>query len=1115
VEELKAALKAWLDGDAPETPAAAAEDSGQIPALVEGKDWRGLARAWARGAEVDWTLLHKGAEPRRINLPTYAFEKRRHWVETANVTTAADAARLHPLLHRNSSDLERQSYVSTFTGEELFLADHRVEGSRVLPAVAYLEMVRAALAQALPRDRAAGVLEIRDAVWAQPIVVAGPREVTIALASTPSAEDGPMRVEFEISSREAGTERIHCTGHALAVGESRDTGGGPGAIVHDLGGLAARMQSERIGAESLYAGLEGMGLAYGPAHRAVTGLVLGEREALARLAMPECAAPGSGEYLLHPSLMDGALQAAVPLLGGIGPGKEHPPVPFALESLRLHAPCRPEMTAWIRPVAGSPASPAPESMPKLDIDLCDADGKVCVELRGYAARMRGEEPGAGLLLAVPEWSPKPAATGAAADYAQRRVILCALPGADAQELAALVGPARCVPMPAQGGGVTADLYAEAALSCLEALKSLPALMQEGQERQAGRALIQIAIADREGGALFAGLSAMLKTAAREMPRLDGQFILMAPDADAAEAAQRLNADSNRPEDSVIRYASGERMVERWREIPAAAGEAPLAFREDGVYLITGGLGGLGLLFTREILARTRTAKVIVTGRAESGPEIHRTLEGLDRGKGRVAYRRLDLGDPGQVRRGLIAIRDAQGGYGRLDGILHAAGMVSDRFLLKKDAEEFRRVLEPKVQGTWNLDAGSRDFALDFFALFSSVTSALGNAGQIDYAAANGFMDRFAGHRNRLADSGERQGRTVSIHWPLWRDGGMRVDAAGREQLHRTFGMRPLRSEAGLRAFHQCLAAARDRVLVMEGHLPSMRDALAGKPVTASAAPAAATIGTRALEEPTLEFLRREISAVLKIPVQQIEPRSPFEDFGVDSMLALNLVNRLEKTFGSLSKTLFFEYQNPGALAAHLVQAHGEKLADLFGAAPGTDAANASPSPSLNQEPGAAATRRPGRHALAPVYGLRPQAARTQAPPAAADEPIAIVGLSGRYPEAPDLRRFWRNLRDGKDCIVEVPADRWDWREYFSADRNSEGNHFSRYGGFISGVDEFDPLFFGIPPVEAELMDPQERLFLQHAWMAIEDAGYSRAALQIPHPSGLPGQVGVYAGVMYS
>ncbi|MCP5053114.1 MAG: hypothetical protein GY940_38460, partial [bacterium] len=116
--------------------------------------------------------------------------------------------------------------------------------------------------------------------------------------------------------------------------------------------------------------------------------------------------------------------------------------------------------------------------------------------------------------------------------------------------------------------------------------------------------------------------------------------------------------------------------------------------------------------------------------------------------------------------------------------------------------------------------------------------------------------------------------------------------------------------------------------------------------------------------------------------------------------------------------------------------------------------------------------------------------------------------------ARNLEEFWQNLSGGKDCIVEVPKDRWDWREYYSEGRGRPGYHYSKWGGFITDVDKFDPLFFNISPRGAEFMDPQERLFLEHAWMAMEDAGYRREDLQGKAGEYLAGQVGVYAGVMY-
>ncbi|NEY36541.1 KR domain-containing protein, partial [Streptomyces sp. PRKS01-65] len=135
-----------------------------------------------------------------------------------------------------------------------------------------------------------------------------------------------------------------------------------------------------------------------------------------------------------------------------------------------------------------------------------------------------------------------------------------------------------------------------------------------------------------------------------------------------------------------------------------------------------------------------------------------------------------------------------------------------------------------------------------------------------------------------------------------------------------------------------------------------------------------------------------------------------------------------------------------------------------------------------------------------------------APSAALD--IAVIGLSGRYPQSPDLRAYWHNLRDGRDCVVEIPEDRWDWRAHYSPDRDAPGRHYSRWGGFIDDVDRFDPLFFNISPREAAHLDPQERLFLEHAWTAMEDAGYTRERLRRTDGEAGPGAVGVYAGVMW-
>ena len=123
--------------------------------------------------------------------------------------------------------------------------------------------------------------------------------------------------------------------------------------------------------------------------------------------------------------------------------------------------------------------------------------------------------------------------------------------------------------------------------------------------------------------------------------------------------------------------------------------------------------------------------------------------------------------------------------------------------------------------------------------------------------------------------------------------------------------------------------------------------------------------------------------------------------------------------------------------------------------------------------------------------------------------VAIVGLSGRYPKAKDLGEFWDRLSNGVNCITQVPAERWKWEDHFDAEKGKPGKIYSQWGGFLDGIDEFDPLFFKIAPKEAKRMDPQERLFLQSCYHAIEDAGYT------PEGLGPVEKIGVFVGVMNS
>jgi acyl carrier protein len=162
---------------------------------------------------------------------------------------------------------------------------------------------------------------------------------------------------------------------------------------------------------------------------------------------------------------------------------------------------------------------------------------------------------------------------------------------------------------------------------------------------------------------------------------------------------------------------------------------------------------------------------------------------------------------------------------------------------------------------------------------------------------------------------------------------MEIDPASREMLQQTTGMRPMRTATGLEAFHRILAMPCDQMLVAEGDLARLRRTLLAGPAVASpaAAPpaAAATVDPDSLAEKTEQYLRKELSETLKVPSHRIDPRAALEDYGIDSMLATRLTNQLEKTFGSLPKTLFFEYQTIRELSGYFTANHAARLTALL------------------------------------------------------------------------------------------------------------------------------------------------------------------------------------------
>ncbi|MDT0268346.1 SDR family NAD(P)-dependent oxidoreductase [Streptomyces sp. DSM 44915] len=1087
------------------------EDSDMTAGLLRERRLEKAAELWVEGLALDWTLLYGDRLPDRVPLPGYAFARERHWVSGParfGTPRAAGAEVLHPLLHRNSSTLAGLRFSATFTGREFFLADHQVGGRRLLPAVAYLEMALAAVRAALPEQAAGLTLRVEDVVWLRPFTLDGEGQRTAHLTLTPGSA-GDL-VGFRVHSDDAG-ELTHCQGSVRLVAAAE-----PEPETLDLAGLRARYDRPGVEGEWLYRTFARMGIDYGPAHQVIERVHRGRDEALVALRLPGDATVEP--FTLHPALLDAALQAALPLalpddLDAL-PETEatEAELPFAVGAVEVTGALTPVMWARLRRITGDG-----ERLRKIDVTLADQGGRVVARLDQVAFKSyqfdTADEPAAERLLFTPRWQAGELAGDTPAAPLDRWLVLLAEPaGGLLGGLAERLPEADCQPLtPAAAGLGPAELGARYQEMAVDLLARIAELLREHRGQ---RLLVQVVAADPAAVAL-AGL---LRTAHSEHPSLSVQFVGVQDGPPADTLAERLRAERAWPVEQLVRYpADGRREVCAWAALPAPTAPAAPLWRDGGVYLVTGGAAGLGLVVAEEIARTVAEPRLVLTGRSAAGPASEAAVARL-RALGALAeYVATDVTDPAACR-ALVAHIRAE--HGALHGVTHCAGITRDRLLTAKTADEARAVLAPKTVGVVALDEATADQPLEFFLLFSSVAGALGNIGQADYAAGNAFLDHFATHRAALMAAGERRGRTLSVNWQLWRDGGMGLTAEQARAATDAAGLAVLTRETGLAVLADCVATGAGHVLPLVGDAEKLRGYLRGQTANTPAPPASAPTPAVAAgtedeqadrDELLAEALKEVVAEEIRLDAGRIDAHVPLENYGIDSVLVINLTQLLERDFGTLSKTIFFENQTVMELAHALGRSHPTQVAELLARRAGTTAPP-TPAPAAVQfqpQPQAPAVE-PAPTGWSPLWATdRPTAPAT---PRALDDQdatagldIAIVGVAGRYPRSADLAAFWTNLRQGVDCVTEIPTDRWDHSPYLSTEAGQ--GSYARWGGFLDDAAGFDSLFFNISPGEAEILDPQERIFLECVHHTLEDAGYSRRAL-----TGRP--VGVYVGVMY-
>ena len=982
-----------------------------IPSIRrETDDTRPLAAAvatlYASGSPIDWSAYHKPWPRRRLVQPTYPFERQRFWFELPERSARAAIARgdEHPLLGSRIRGPQSPALVfqRLVTAESpVLLGDHRLFDMVVMPGAAYIEM-------ALAAGQAAGTgpWELQDVMILSPLSLpAGAVRILHLSLAIDETGEGAFEIQSAPHDQDRETWTVHATGR---LGRIRVP---PAASASSVADARARCHAT-VDPAVYYGTLRDIGVAFGPAFQRLGEIQRRDGEVVARVAMPASIDPADRLYQLDPTVLDACLQAlGIALPRAVADGEHDIYLPVGLERLQVYRQLAGDMWCVGR-VVGTPA-PGAQSV-VTEFQLFGADGQLLVAGSGVRFKRASREALlAGRMAPLVEdwlyhlaWQERdlPASIAATderwlvfadddrcAEHLVRTISArgghvttvragssfehdgsqCRVrPGvADDIERVLAIAPAgrsiHIVYLWALGTSTPTTSECTLSVETLNRISVAPLqivravavrgaattrllLVTQGSQMPGGR------VVER---AIQAPLWGLARVVHAELPDLDCRMVDLDPDMTTEAKAACIVGEFCHAEQAEWQsgYRGATRYVPRLRHVQHDRGRARISVRSDATYLVTGGLGGLGLVIARW-LADRGAGTIVLFGRTPPGAEAEVAIADMRRSGVDV---RVSLGDV-RLRDDLRRAIDEGGGTGRLRGVIHAAGVLEDALLAGQSAPGFERVMGPKIEGAWNLHALTEALDLDFFVMCSAAATLFGSPGQANYASANAFLDALAGVRRA------RGLAAVSVAWGAWADVGMAARLGGRERGRwAASGVGLIDPARGILALEHALEsdAAYLAVVPIDWRVFAAGENSPSRLVAELVTPAAKPSSSPEASDLVVDHLtsahpleRRELlEAWVRghvVSVLGLNPSSPprtdagLTELGMDSLMAVEVASRLKTGLGRpLPATAAFEHGSIAALTDHIwtllpaaVTVEASTIADAVPEAVASDAA---------------------------------------------------------------------------------------------------------------------------------------------------------------------------------
>nr|WP_330377434.1 SDR family NAD(P)-dependent oxidoreductase [Cellulosilyticum ruminicola] len=1054
-----------------------------------------LAEFYCMGYNVPSEALFKNDTPQLINLPTYAFEREHYWAEESCSKVHSNdtqASVLHPLVHSNTSEFTMQRFSSIFTGNESCFEDG------FMKELAYIEMVQVGMALSLGEQRS--TMEIRNIVWNDKLS-SQVSDVHIGFGL-----DEAQEMYFKVYAQD-NVENPNSIGYVNATEVATIEQVELNEII--------KAYPESLKVDKVYAGIE--------------EILQGQEGLMVKLKDSLSTNVYRADAIINVDILESCLSAIK--------------IAYGIENASIKLKTATEMSIKINEcitwaiLTVAQEEQAGKTVFVVDADLCDRDGNVTAyieelvfEIEGFKKvespkEVKGAEAIYETMAFKEDWEEK---TLEMVEKEIRNIVVYAdiAHWSEITQYIKAQNEATRLILITQGEAYAqedANKYSinkdkledhiqvlsriKEAVGELDNILYLWAKENEAEARSQTsivyilQAIHQTATSVKQVTLVGGDEDELIQCYEESWMGITFSTKLVLPKVKIHTAYIKAS-DMNKYLPVVwqelfaekienVYYENNIRKVLKKQEVKLED-KSESMFKNDGIYLLTGGLGGLGMIFSMH-LAETYDANLILVGRSKQEKYQDR-IDRIKKAGANVLYVQADVCNLEQMQQ---AVQKGVEAFGKINGVIHAAGLPGKGNILEKDIKEYYATMAPKIQGTLVLTKACQEQQLDFICYFSSSSAIIGDFGNCDYAVGNRFLMSYARYYNSKVGKEGYTGKAVVVNWPLWKSEGMGFqDEQGSKMYLKSSGQKFMEAAEGIPLLEKLLVQTRLQHLILIGERDRVYRFLQLEKKGVDEVIIAETKKTIkkpgkgrkremkgwSVSQCITWDLKEAISKLLKLPISKIEVNENLADFGFDSMTLEEFSDILSKKYQLvINPDVFYRYPTIEKLCEYLNNEYHKVLEEYY----------------QEEEKKVVTVNKKEQPIAHTVYEAKKveRSIPEKQFIAPSQVEIAVVGMSGRFPDSRNVEELWAILSEGKDVVHNVSKERTQWWE----------DNKDRKIGSIPGVAEFDSLFFEISPREAETMDPRQRLLLQETWKALEDAGYGERLLKEE-------KIGMFVGV---